>query len=53
MPVEIRELVLKARVTDEASTQNPESVDPELLRHEILEQCMEAIEEALDKQAER
>jgi len=53
MPVEIKELVLKARVSDETNTQSPESVDPEALRHDILEECLEAIREAIDKQAER
>ena len=53
MPVEIRELVMKARVTEEANSQARESFDPESLKHEILEQCLEVIREALDSQAER
>ena len=53
MPVEIRELVMKARVADETGTKSSEPVDPEALKHEILEQCLEAIREALESQAER
>lgn len=53
MPVEIRELVMKARVADEVNTQSRDSFDPESLKHEILEQCLEAIREALESQDER
>ena len=53
MPVEIRELVMKARVADETSSQPAEPFDPESLKHEILEQCLEVIREALENQAER
>lgn len=53
MPVEIRELVMKARVADETNSQSEESFDSESLKHEILEQCLEAIREVLDSQAER
>jgi len=53
MPVEIRELVMKARVADDVNTQSSNALDPESLKHEILEQCMEAIKEVLENQTER
>lgn len=53
MPVEIRELVMKARVADDTTSQQQGAFDAESLKHEILEQCMEAIREALESQIER
>lgn len=53
MPIEIREVILRARVSDEGATPDVASIDLEELKREILIECEERIMAALRKQSDR
>jgi hypothetical protein len=53
MPVEIREIVLRARVAEPGETPSTAVPDLEDLKQEILAECLEAIKEDLQKRSER
>jgi len=53
VPVEIREVVLRAKIAEGEETPETASVDFEELKHDILVECEERIREALRRQSER
>ncbi len=56
MPIEVRQLVIRANVSEELSApEQKTSTAPEVeqLRKEIIEECMEKVKELLDKKNQR
>ncbi len=53
MPVEIREVLLRARIAEGDETPAAEAIDLEELKREILIECDERIREALKRLSER
>jgi len=53
MPVEIREIVIQAKVEDEDAARAPEPVDVAALKSEILDACADMIRKALERIGER
>jgi hypothetical protein len=53
MPIEIRELVIRAAVTQTTPTHHQLESLIEKLKKEIIEQCTESIQEQLSRVAER
>ena len=53
MPVEIREIVLQARLIDEQRPDHEYAFDPSELREQILAECDRKIRAALSRRAER
>jgi hypothetical protein len=52
MTIEIRELVIRASVPAESAMRNMDEL-LERLRREVLEQCLDALRERLERDAER
>ena len=56
MPIEIKELVIKAQVQQNLGTEKEESISPQKLqklKKEIVEECLEKLKELLERQLER
>ena len=53
MTVEIREVMLRARVVGRPEQSAPAAAEPDELKQQILAECEEKIRDALRRQAER
>lgn len=53
MPIEIRELVVKATVRDRASERQPGSRERRAEKEEIINECVEQVLEILKRKKER
>lgn len=53
MPIEIRELVIKATIAEETGKQGSEKGPPASNREEIIADCVEQVMELLDQEKER
>ena len=53
MPVEIRELVIRCSVPDPAATEQRLEAALAKLKGELLEQCLEKIEQHIERSTER
>ena len=53
MPIEIRELVIRTTITDEAPPSARRSVDLGEAKREIIEACLEEVWEKLERKTKR
>ena len=53
MPVEIREVLLRARIAESDDTPTVATIDLEELKQEIMIECEEKIRDVLRRQSER
>ena len=53
MPIEIRELIVKATVRDRASERQPGSQEQRANKEEIISECVEQVLEILKRKKER
>jgi hypothetical protein len=52
MPIEIRELVIRAQISEDGEGQ-PSTGDPGVKKHEIIEECVEQVLDILKRKEER
>ena len=53
MPIEIRELIIKATVRDRASERQPGSRELRSEKEEVIQECVEQVMEILKRKKER